>query len=139
MTTTTQSRANAASARSTSSASLGATARTRPRRGRKHHQGSVEHPRDTRLKRTLFTIAGIGSALIFGVPLLVAILRAFQPNAVIVAAPTWTTFWSFGVQNFESIFNPSQHLLTGLVNSLIVAITAAVVTAIVATLPPSLD
>jgi multiple sugar transport system permease protein len=134
MTTTTQSRANAASARSTSSASLGATARTRPRRGRKHHQGSVEHPRDTRLKRTLFAIAGIGSALIFGVPLLVAILRAFQPNAVIVAAPTWTTFWSFGVQNFESIFTPSQHLLTGLVNSLIVAITAAVVTAIVATL-----
>ncbi|AMM22576.1 ABC transporter permease [Frondihabitans sp. PAMC 28766] len=79
-------------------------------------------------------IAGVGSALIFGVPLLIAILRAFQPNATIVASPTWSTFWNFGVANFQAIFSPSQHILTGLVNSLIVAISTAVVTAVVATL-----
>ena len=104
------------------------------RRSERHQQGSVNHPRDTRLKRTLYAIAGIGSVLIFGLPLLIAVLRAFQPNAVIVAAPTWSTFWNLGVQNFEAIFSPSQHLLTGLINSLIVAISTAVITAVVATL-----
>ncbi|MBC7764031.1 MAG: carbohydrate ABC transporter permease [Candidatus Saccharibacteria bacterium] len=104
------------------------------RRSERHQQGSVNHPRDTRLKRTLYAIAGIGSALIFGLPLMIAVLRAFQPNAVIVAAPTWSTFWNLGVQNFEAIFSPSQHLLTGLINSLIVAISTAVITAVVATL-----
>lgn len=103
-------------------------------RSERHQQGSVNHPRDTRLKRTLYAIAGIGSALIFGLPLMIAVLRAFQPNAVIVAAPTWSTFWNLGVQNFEAIFSPSQHLLTGLINSLIVAISTAVITAVVATL-----
>lgn len=108
---------------------------SRPLAGRaKHHQGTPNHARDTRLKRTLYAIAGIGSALIFGVPLAIAILRAFQPNAVIVAAPTWSTFWSFGFANFQAIFSPSSHLLTGLINSLIVAISTAVVTAVVATL-----
>jgi multiple sugar transport system permease protein len=100
----------------------------------RNHQGSVNHPRDTRIKRTLYVIAGLGSALIFGLPLIIATLRAFQPNATIVAAPTWSTFWNFGLQNFEAIFSPSQHLLTGLVNSLIVAISTAIVTAVVATL-----
>ena len=103
-------------------------------RSLKHHQGTVDHPRDTRVKRTLYAIAGIGSALIFGVPLLIAIMRAFQPNAVITAAPTWATFWNFGFENFQAIFSPSSHLLTGLVNSLIVAISTAVITAVVATM-----
>ncbi|BDZ52112.1 ABC transporter permease [Frondihabitans sucicola] len=103
-------------------------------RNPKHHQGSVNHPRDTRVKRTLFVIAGVGSALIFAVPLLIAILRAFQPNDVIVAAPTWASFWNFGFANFKAIFSPSQHLLSGLVNSLIVSISTAVIAAVVSTL-----
>lgn len=111
----------------------GATATT-GRRDQKHHQGSVDHPRDTRVKRTLYVIAGVGSALIFSVPLLIAILRAFQPNDVIVAAPTWSSFFAFGLENFKAIFSPSQHLLTGLLNSLIVSISTAVITAVVATL-----
>lgn len=98
------------------------------------HQGSTAHPRDTRVKRTLYVIAGVGAALIFGLPLLWAVLRAFQPNDVIVAAPTWSTFFSFGWQNFQAIFAPSSRLLSGLVNSLIVSISTAVITAVVATL-----
>lgn len=106
-----------------------------PSRPRGHaHQGSVAHPRDTRVKRTLYVIAGVGAALIFGLPLLWAVLRAFQPNDVIVAAPTWSTFFSFGWQNFQAIFAPSSRLLSGLVNSLIVSISTAVITAVVATL-----
>ncbi|MET4782494.1 carbohydrate ABC transporter permease [Glaciihabitans sp. UYNi722] len=106
-----------------------------PRASRgKRSQGSVGHPRDTRVKRTLFVIAGVGSALIFGLPLLWAILRAFQPNEVIIAAPTWSSFWHFGFQNFAAIFSPSSHLLTGLLNSLIVSISTAIITAVVATL-----
>ena len=134
MTATTNMPASAASAPLPSAPFTVDAARPGLRHLHKHHQGSSNHPRDTRLKRILFGIAGIGSALVFAMPLLVAILRAFQPNAVIVAAPTWSTFLSFGVQNFEAIFSPSQHLLTGLVNSLIVALSTAVITAVVATL-----
>ncbi|RKR76629.1 carbohydrate ABC transporter permease [Frondihabitans australicus] len=123
-----------ATARQTSGASGASVAGSRDTRTLKHHQGSVNHPRDTRVKRTLYVIAGVGSALIFGVPLFIAILRAFQPNATIVASPTWSSFWHFGWQNFEAIFSPQQHLLTGLVNSLIVAISTAVITAVVATM-----
>jgi multiple sugar transport system permease protein len=132
MTTAASNPADSFAARGTASKTSG-TGSDR-RRSERHQQGSVNHPRDTRLKRTLYAIAGIGSALIFGLPLMIAVLRAFQLNAVIVAAPTWSTFWNLGVQNFEAIFSPSQHLLTGLINSLIVAISTAVITAVVATL-----
>jgi multiple sugar transport system permease protein len=132
MTTAASNPADSFAARGTASKTSG-TGSDR-RRSERHQQGSVNHPRDTRLKRTLYAIAGIGSALIFGLPLMIAVLRAFQLNAVIVAAPTWSTFWNLGVQNFDAIFSPSQHLLTGLINSLIVAISTAVITAVVATL-----
>jgi multiple sugar transport system permease protein len=74
--------------------------------GRRGPQGSLTHARDTRIKRTLYVIAGVGSTLVFAVPLIIAILRAFQPNSAIVAAPTWSTFWNFGMQNFQAIFSP---------------------------------
>jgi multiple sugar transport system permease protein len=101
---------------------------------RRRHQGSVQHPRDTSVKRTLYIIAGIGSAIVFGAPLLFAVLRAFQAEAVITAAPNWATFFHLGWQNFRAIFGPSSHILTGLVNSLIVSISTAVLTAVIATL-----
>ncbi|WIB67340.1 carbohydrate ABC transporter permease [Curtobacterium sp. MCBD17_035] len=104
------------------------------RRGGRHHQGSVAHPRDTRVKRTLYVIAGVGSALVFGVPLLWAILRAFQPETVITAPPTWSTFFHLEMANFRTILGPGSHLLQGLVNSLVVAISASVLTAVIATL-----
>src|SRR4051812_43776553 len=86
---------------------------------RRHHQGSVRHPRDTAVKRTLYVIAGVGSALVFGVPLIWSILRAFQSEAVITQAADPATFFQLGWQNFAAVFSSSSHLLTGVVNSLI--------------------
>lgn len=111
---------------------LDATVVRPPRRRRT--QGTANHVRDTTVKRTLYAIGGVGSALVFGVPLLWSVMRAFQPEAVITAAPNWSTFFQLGWQNFAQIFNPSSHILMGLVNSLIVSISTAIVTAVVATL-----
>lgn len=101
---------------------------------RRHHQGSVQHPRDTAVKRTLYAIAGIGSALVFGVPLVWSILRAFQPEAVITQAPDPATFFQLGWQNFSAVFSSSSHLLTGVFNSVIVSVSTAVLTAVIATM-----
>jgi multiple sugar transport system permease protein len=103
-------------------------------RRRRHHQGSVQHPRDTAVKRTLYAIAGIGSALVFGVPLVWSILRAFQPEAVITQAPDPATFFQLGWQNFSAVFSSSSHLLTGVFNSVIVSVSTAVLTAVIATM-----
>ncbi|MFJ3033128.1 carbohydrate ABC transporter permease [Curtobacterium pusillum] len=103
-------------------------------RRRRHHQGSVQHPRDTAVKRTLYAIAGIGSALVFGVPLIWSILRAFQPEAVITQAPDPATFFQLGWQNFSAVFSSSSHLLTGVFNSVIVSVSTAVLTAVIATM-----
>jgi multiple sugar transport system permease protein len=103
-------------------------------RRRRHQQGSVRHPRDTAVKRTLYVIAGIGSALVFGVPLIWSILRAFQSEAVITQAPNAATFFQLGWQNFAAVFNSSSHLLTGVFNSVIVSVCTAVLTAVIATM-----
>lgn len=113
------------------------TAAVSSRAVRRQHSrsgGSVRHPRDTRVKRTLYVIAGIGSALIFGLPLLWSILRAFQPNETIVAAPTWNSFFQLGLGNFAKLFGPGSHLAQGLLNSIVVSVSTAVLTAVIATL-----
>ncbi|ROP60972.1 carbohydrate ABC transporter permease [Curtobacterium sp. ZW137] len=107
---------------------------TDPGRRRRHQQGSVQHPRDTTVKRTLYAIAGIGSALVFGVPLIWSILRAFQSEATITSAPDASTFFQLGWQNFAAVFGASSHLLTGVLNSVIVSVCTAVLTAILATM-----
>ncbi|MFJ3319477.1 carbohydrate ABC transporter permease [Curtobacterium sp. NPDC086286] len=101
---------------------------------RRRHQGSVRHPRDTAVKRTLYVIAGVGATLVFGVPLIWSILRAFQSEAVITQAADPATFFQLGWQNFAAVFSPSSHLLTGVVNSLVVSIATAVLTAAIATM-----
>ncbi len=101
---------------------------------RRHHQGSVRHPRDTAVKRTLYVVAGVGATLVFLVPLLWTIMRAFQPEAVITQAPDAATFFQLTWQNFAAVFSPSSRLLSGVLNSLIVSVTTAVLTAVIATM-----
>lgn len=101
---------------------------------RRHHQGSVRHPRDTAVKRTLYVVAGVGATLVFLVPLLWTVMRAFQPEAVITQAPDAATFFQLTWQNFAAVFSPSSRLLSGVLNSLIVSVTTAVLTAVIATM-----
>ena len=123
------------SSTTTTSAAAVASARPVARVRRPHRrQGSDRHARDSAVKRTLYVIGGVGSALVFAVPLLFSIIRAFQAEAVITAAPRASTFFQLTWANFAAIFSPSSHLLSGLVNSLIVAISTAILTAVLATL-----
>ncbi len=101
---------------------------------RRRHQGSVQHPRDTAVKRTLYVVAGVGATLVFAVPLLWTVMRAFQPESVITQAPDPATFFQLTWQNFAAVFSPSSRLLSGVLNSLIVSIATAVLTAVVATM-----
>ncbi|WFR66869.1 carbohydrate ABC transporter permease [Curtobacterium flaccumfaciens] len=70
----------------------------------------------------------------FAVPLIWSILRAFQSEAVITQAPDPATFFQLGWQNFAAVFSSSSHLLTGVFNSLVVSISTAVLTAVIATM-----
>ncbi len=85
---------------------------------------------EPRAKVTLYVVAGVLAVLVFLVPLLWTLLRAFQPNDVIVAAPDSSTFFHLGVQNFQGL---SGNILRGVGNSLLVAVSTAVLTAALAT------
>ena len=92
-----------------------------------------EERHETRTKLVLYVVGGVLAALVFTVPLVFAILRAFQPAAVIVAAPDPATFFALTWSNFQTLFTESR-LGLSILNSLIVAISTAILTAVLATL-----
>lgn len=87
--------------------------------------------RDTRAKQTLYVIGGGLSFLIVIVPLLFALFRSVQPGAVIAAAPDPKTFFDLTFENFSGLFSQSN-LGRSVLNSLIVSISTAVLTAAIA-------
>lgn len=88
--------------------------------------------RETSVKRLLYVVGGVLASLVFVVPLLFSFTRSLQPNAVITAAPGAGFFdWSFA--NFGRLF-ASGDLALPIVNSLVVSLSTAVLTAVVATL-----
>ncbi|MCP2262714.1 carbohydrate ABC transporter permease [Promicromonospora thailandica] len=88
--------------------------------------------RDTRVKRTLYVVGGTLAALVFLVPLLVAFLRAGQPGDVIVAAPDGR-FLDLSWVNFRAVIDQPE-VWRGILNSVIVSVSTAVLTAALATL-----
>lgn len=86
---------------------------------------------ESRTKVVLYVTAAVLAVVVFAAPLLWAMLRAFQPDAVITAPPTWGTFFDLTVTNFSRL--QGQGLLRAVGNSLVVAISTAVLTAVVAT------
>jgi multiple sugar transport system permease protein len=102
------------------------TARTSP---------SPAHDRDdreARVKRTLYLLAAVLSVLVFVVPLLWALMRSVQPNAVITAPPQASTFFDFSTVNFRGLRSVGN-LPRAVGNSFVVAVGTAALTAIVAT------
>jgi multiple sugar transport system permease protein len=87
--------------------------------------------RDTGTKQTLYLVGGGLSLLIFIVPLLFALFRSIQPADVITAAPDPKTFFDLTFGNFSELFARSN-LGRSIVNSLIVSIVTAALTAAVA-------
>ncbi|MFD6443843.1 carbohydrate ABC transporter permease [Promicromonospora sp. NPDC060204] len=115
----------------TSAAPVGARAARRP-----SGAAPVARPpgpeRDTRVKRTLYLVGGTLAALVFLVPLVVAFVRAGQPGDVIVAAPDGR-FFDLSWVNFQAVIDQPE-VWRGILNSAIVSVSTAVLTAVLATL-----
>jgi len=83
-------------------------------------------------KRTLYVLAGVLAVVVFVAPLVWAVLRAFQPNSVITSAAGWSSLTKLSFGNFEGLASEG-HILRAVGNSLIVAVSTAILTTILAT------
>jgi multiple sugar transport system permease protein len=81
----------------------------------------------------LYLVGGCMIAAIFVVPLIWEILRSFEAPGAIVSPPSLKNFSHLSVSNYTKLFN-GDDILRNVVNSLVVAVATAAVTALVATL-----
>ncbi len=70
---------------------------------------------------------------IFVAPLLWEVLRSFQAPGAIIERPSLKSFEHLGIHNYTQLLS-GDHILHNVVNSLIVATSTAILTAVVATL-----
>ncbi|MFI6070347.1 carbohydrate ABC transporter permease [Actinoplanes sp. NPDC051343] len=87
---------------------------------------------ENQVKIFLYVLAAVLSLLVFVTPLVWALLRSLQPNAVITAAPDRATFLHLTADNFHHI-SAIGNIPRATANSLIVAVGTAVLTALLAT------
>ncbi|MCI9888622.1 carbohydrate ABC transporter permease [Micrococcales bacterium 31B] len=90
--------------------------------------------RDDRVRNVLYAVGGTLAVLVFLGPIAFSLVRAFQTNAVITGGFTADTFFSLSLENFAALFGAQSQVGRGIVNSLIVALATAALTAVVATL-----
>src|SRR5580692_10600251 len=81
----------------------------------------------------LYLLGGSIIAAIFVVPLVWEMLRSFEAPGAIVTPPSLKTFSHLSFTNYTKLLN-GDNILRNVVNSLIVAVATAAVTALVATL-----
>jgi multiple sugar transport system permease protein len=82
----------------------------------------------------VYVITGAVLAALFLLPLVWAVLRSFQPQAQITAAPSARNFTHLTIANYSGLITGSIHILRYVWNSLLVAGGTAVLTAVLATL-----
>jgi len=81
----------------------------------------------------MYLVAGAMIAAIFVVPLLWEIVRSFQPSGAIVQPPSVKSFEHLNTANYTKLLE-GDHILRNVLNSLVVAVATAAITAVVATL-----
>jgi multiple sugar transport system permease protein len=104
-------------------------ARTRPARSAPAGRGGRG---ESSTKLTLYVLAGVLGVVVFVVPLIWAVLRAFQPNSVITSASGLSSLSKLSLGNFRGLASEG-HILRAAGNSLIVAVSTAILTTILAT------
>src|SRR5919112_4069470 len=88
---------------------------------------------ESRTKIVLYLVAGVLAVLVFVVPLLWFLLRSLQPGDTIAAAPDRSTFFQLSFDNFRGLASQG-HILRAVGNSVIVAVSTAVLTTLLATM-----
>jgi multiple sugar transport system permease protein len=81
-----------------------------------------------------YALLGVVLALIFTLPLLWSILRAFQPHEVIIGTPTVREMFDLTWENFSFFLSTQGTMLRPVINSVIVSLSTAALAALVATL-----
>ncbi len=84
--------------------------------------------------RFWFIVAGIAISAVFVLPLAWEIIRSFQPESAISSAPTAASFGHLGLANYRTLLSGQDDIIRNVVNSLIVAVLAAVATSVLAML-----
>jgi multiple sugar transport system permease protein len=84
--------------------------------------------------QALFIVAGIVISAVFVVPLLWEIFRSLQPESAISAPPSGASFSHLTFANYQTLLSGGDDIIRNVVNSLIVAVITAALTAVVSTL-----
>jgi multiple sugar transport system permease protein len=79
--------------------------------------------------QVLFIIAGVAISAVFVVPLLWEVLRSLQPESAISAPPSGASFSHLTFANYRTLLSGGDDIIRNVVNSLIVAVFTAVLTA----------
>lgn len=82
----------------------------------------------------LYLAAGLGVSAVFVVPLLWEIFRSLQPESTVTQPPSGASFSRLTIANYQTLLSGQDDIIRNVLNSLIVALVAAAVTAVVATL-----
>jgi multiple sugar transport system permease protein len=81
-----------------------------------------------------YLLGGAMISAVFVVPLLWEAFRSLQPESVVTTAPSGQTFDHLTFANYSTLLSGQDDILRNVINSLIVAVAAALLTALVATL-----
>jgi multiple sugar transport system permease protein len=81
-----------------------------------------------------YIIGGVAISAVFVVPLLWEVFRSLQPESAVSAAPSAATFGHLTLGNYRTLLSGQDDIIRNVTNSLIVAVAAAVLTALVAML-----
>lgn len=98
---------------------------------------AAKAPMPTRSKRdrggAMYLVGGCLAASVFIVPLVWEVLRSFEPAAAVVSPPSFSNFDHLSLGNYTKLLQ-TDHILRNVLNSLVVAVATAAITAVVATL-----
>ncbi len=98
----------------------GRAARTSP--------GSTAAVRRSQGKLGWYLVAGVAISAAFVLPLAWEVFRSLQPESAVSSAPSGRTFSHLTLANYQALLSGQDDIIRNVMNSLIVAVVAAVLT-----------
>jgi len=81
-----------------------------------------------------FIAAGVAISAVFVLPLVWEIFRSLEPESAVASAPSGQSFSHLTFANYQTLLSGQDDIIRNVVNSLVVAVLAAVLTSLVAVL-----